>query len=73
MTRAEGRFTVFGRIGVMPGLTGSNLKREGAEKERLRYVNSELVHTCNPVVFHAAQCGYCLLPVEKTAGILILT
>ncbi|EEJ2306422.1 hypothetical protein YI53_004591 [Salmonella enterica subsp. enterica] len=43
MTRAEGRFTVFGRNGVMPGQTGSNQKGEGAEKERIRYLNSDLV------------------------------
>jgi len=42
MTRAEGDFTVFGRIGVMPGQTGSNQKGEGTEKERKRYVNSDL-------------------------------
>ncbi|PXH94982.1 hypothetical protein DMQ94_27485 [Klebsiella variicola] len=62
MTRAEGRFTVFGRIGVMPGQTGSNKKRKGAGKGRMRYVNSDLVHPCNPVSFHAAQCGCRLLP-----------
>lgn len=31
---------------------------------RMRYVNSDLVHPCNPVCFHAAQygcCGYCQL------------
>ena len=26
------------------------------------YVNSDLVHPCNPVSFHAAQCGCRLLP-----------
>ncbi|EDT8879148.1 hypothetical protein EK51_004499 [Salmonella enterica subsp. enterica] len=60
MTRAEGRFTVFG---VMPGQTGSDPKGKGAEKERMRYVNSDLVHPCNPVSFHVAQYGwgYCQL------------
>jgi len=58
MARAESWFAVFGRIGVMPGQTGSNQKGEGAEKERKRYVNSDLVHPCNPVCFHVAQCGY---------------
>lgn len=55
MTRAEGGFTVFGSIGVMPGQTGSNQKGEGAEKERKRYVNSDLVHPCNPASFHIAD------------------
>ncbi|EDY3377869.1 hypothetical protein GQ213_003903 [Salmonella enterica] len=41
MTRAEGRFTVFGRIGVMPGQTGSNQNGKGAGKGRMRYVNSD--------------------------------
>ncbi|EBS3610421.1 hypothetical protein DPD44_21130 [Salmonella enterica subsp. enterica serovar Poona] len=60
MTRAEGVFTLFG---VMPGQTGSNLKGKGAEKERKRYVNSDLVHPCNPVSFHVAQYvrSYCQL------------
>ncbi|EBV4595287.1 hypothetical protein EO268_20265 [Salmonella enterica subsp. enterica serovar Schwarzengrund] len=57
MTRAEGVFTVFGRIGVMPGQTGLEPKWEEEEKERMRYVNSDLVHPCNPVSFHVAKCG----------------
>ena len=41
----------------MPGQTGSNKKRKGAGKGRMRYVNSDLVHPCNPVGSHAAQFG----------------
>ncbi|EAB2922988.1 hypothetical protein DA897_20070 [Salmonella enterica] len=61
--RPERCFTVFGRIGVMPGQTGSNLKGTGAEKERMHYVNSDLVHPCNPASFHVAQYvrSYCQL------------
>ncbi|EDH3764935.1 hypothetical protein GDA03_15985 [Salmonella enterica subsp. enterica] len=68
MTRAEGHFTVFGRIGVMPGQTGSNQKRKGADKERGRYVNSDLVHPCNPASFHAAQyvCGDSHLSCDRS-------
>ncbi|QGV92456.1 hypothetical protein F7P07_28280 (plasmid) [Klebsiella pneumoniae] len=57
MTRVDGCFTVFGRIGVMPGKTGSNQKRKEAEKgDALREFLP--VHPCNPVSFHAAQCSY---------------
>lgn len=33
MARAEDFFRVFGRIGVMPGQTGSNQKGEGSREE----------------------------------------
>jgi hypothetical protein len=37
MTRVDGCFTVFGRIGVMPGQTGSNKKgREQGREDALR-------------------------------------
>lgn len=36
----------------MLGQTGSNQKGRGAEKERMRYVNSDLVHPCNQESFH---------------------
>ena len=42
----------------MPGQTGSGQKTGGQEEERkARYVNSDLVHPCDPVRIHAAQCG----------------
>ncbi|ECC3553948.1 hypothetical protein AU825_17055 [Salmonella enterica subsp. salamae] len=41
MTRVEGRFTVFGRNGVMPGQTGSEQKDKGTGRGRVHYVNSD--------------------------------
>lgn len=46
----------------MPGQTGSDQKGKGAEKERKRYVNSDLVHPCNPVSFHVAHIQLMLTP-----------
>lgn len=54
----------------MPGQTGANQKWKGAEKERVRYVNSDLVPPCNPASFHAAQSDCLLLPVKMAIGIL---
>ncbi|HBE4204143.1 TPA: hypothetical protein KL738_004594 [Escherichia coli] len=44
VARAEGWFAVFGRIGVMPGLAGSNHKGNGAEKETMLYVNAHVLY-----------------------------
>ncbi|HAF2404570.1 TPA: hypothetical protein G8N69_004656 [Salmonella enterica] len=52
MTRAEGRFTVFGRNGVMPGQTGSEQKERKRGRRGMCYVNSGLVQLRNPVSFH---------------------
>ncbi|BDO52584.1 hypothetical protein TUM1881_51580 (plasmid) [Escherichia coli] len=43
VARADGWFAVFGRNGVMPGQTGVNQKGNRAEKEKMRYANSDLV------------------------------
>lgn len=58
MTRVEGCFTVFGRNGVMLGQTGADQKESEQGRRGMRYVNSDLVHPCNPDSFHVAQCGY---------------
>lgn len=42
MTRAEGRFTVFGRIGGKPGL----MRSEETERRRNRGANSVIAHSC---------------------------
>lgn len=39
----------------MPGQTEADRKETG--KKGMRYVNSDLVHPCNPDSVHAAQCG----------------
>lgn len=72
MARSEDCFTVFGRIGVMPGKKGSEQKEERAVREKMRYVNSDLVHPCNPASFHVAQSDCLLLPVKVATGILML-
>lgn len=72
VARAEGWFAVFGINGVMPGQTGSDQKEKEQGRRRMRYVNSDLVHPCNPASFHVAQCGCYLTPVEMRAGILML-
>ncbi|EAA0892436.1 hypothetical protein DLF39_19805 [Salmonella enterica subsp. enterica serovar Orientalis] len=61
MARDDGGFTVFGRNGVMPGQHGSGQKEEQDRRGEVRYVNSDLVHPCNPASFHVAQYvrSYC--------------
>lgn len=56
----------------MPGQPGSGQKEEKNRRGKVRYVNSDLVHPCNPASFHVAQICLKLLPVEMTAGILML-
>lgn len=51
----------------MPG----QQKGKRAEKERMRYVNSDLVHPCNPASFHAAQSDCLLLSVLVVSSILM--
>lgn len=42
----------------MPGKKGSEQKEARAEREKMRHVNSGLVHPCNPDRLHAAQYFY---------------
>lgn len=56
----------------MPGRTESENAGKVAGRGKVRYVNSDLVHPCNPVSFHAAQSDCLLLPVKVATGILML-
>lgn len=56
----------------MPGDKGAEQKEERVVRGKMRYMNSDLVHPCNPVSFHAAQSDCLLLPVKVATGILML-